>query len=69
MHKLNSLGMSLALLKSMAQKQVDERVSPTDVLLAIRERNRRMILIEYLRKVGLSDELDKFARQQDSKRS
>ena len=52
----------------MAQKQMDKRVSAVNALLAVREKNRCMTLSEYLEKVGLGDELDKFVRQHDSKR-
>lgn len=47
----------------MGQQELERGVSAIDVLLSIREKNRRMPLHEYLRKIGLGDELDKLARK------
>ena len=47
----------------MAQQELERKASAMDVLLSIREKNRRMPLHEYLMKVGLGDEFDKLARK------
>ena len=52
----------------MAQKQVTKEISAVDVLLAIREQNRRLTLEEYMEKVGLGKEFQKFARKKNPKR-
>ncbi len=52
----------------MAQEQVGKEISAVDTLLAIRERNRRMTLEEYMEKVGLGKKFHEFARKKDSKR-
>jgi len=52
----------------LAQKQVTKELSAVDALLAIRERNRRLTQEEYMEKVGLGKEFEKFARKKNSKR-
>ncbi len=49
----------------MAQKQIQE-LSAMEALLAIREKNRRMTLEEYVNKIGLGKKFEKFARKKDS---
>ncbi len=49
----------------MAQQEFERKASAIDVLLSIREKNRRIPLQEYLRKVGLG-KFDKLARKKNS---
>jgi hypothetical protein len=51
----------------LAQKHVPEHVSAAEALLALREKDRRMTLEEYVEKVGLGEKFQEFARKKNSK--
>ncbi len=55
--------------RALAQEQVGKQISAVDILLAIRERNRRMTLKECMQKAGLGKKFQDFSRKKNSKSS
>jgi len=52
----------------LAQKQIGEEVSAMEVVLAIREKNRRMKLEQYMEKIGLGEKFQQLSRKKNPRR-
>jgi len=53
----------------LAQKIVRQQISPIELLLAIRERNRQMTFAEYIEKIGLGKKFQQLARKENLRTS